>query len=133
MIEKNKIEQEENVYFIQTSKNAKHYDSAILFNKNKKWKFILFQITLYKEEKKRLKRTTIMKDCYQIQTNIKKINEKVIIDIVDFHFFYIFCLEKLDTNTLTYCIRNKISFLLFSISSNQFLSKELDLTELSSI
>lgn len=133
MIEKNKIEQEENVYFIQTSKNAKHYDSAILFNKNKKWKFILFQITLYKEEKKRLKRTTIMKDCYQIQTNIKKINEKVIIDIVDFHFFYIFCLEKLDTNTLTYCIRNQISFLLFSISSNQFLSKELDLTELSSI
>ena len=123
------------IYFVQSNKNAKHYDSSILFYKKGRWQLILLQITLLKNENKRLSRSDILKDCYEIKDNIKKnIDTTIDININDFHFFYIFCLESFDSLTYQYCLNNnKINFVIYSIVRNQFLSNLLELNQISSV
>ena len=124
----------DNLYFVQDNKNAKHYDSAILFYKKGRWQFILFQITLLNNENKRLSMSNILKDCYEIKENIKKsINTNINIDINDFHFFNIFCLENFDALTYQYCQNNKINFVIYSVLRNQFVFNSIEINQNSSV
>lgn len=127
------LDKADHLYLTQHKKNAKHFDSAILFNRNDRWQLILFQITMFKQDSKRLSRSTILDDCYLIQKNIKNISNDIEININDFHFFYIFCLEHFDSSTFSYCQNNKISYLIYSVCKNQFLSNSLELNQYTSV
>lgn len=118
----------DSILIIQTSQNAKHYDTAILKlckieNDEKIFELYLFQETLKKEAKERLLNSTLIED----KTCLKYkffLNSKIILENI--YFSYVFENDNLDKVTMDYCKDTNINYQIYDDKSIILIDSKID-------